>query len=339
MNQVNNTVKNIIPAISFIIPCRNEKEYITETISSVLNQKDINKNFEIIIIDGSSDDGTREILSDLKKQDSRINVIDNQKKITPVALNLGVKKATGTYIFILGAHAKIAEDYAISCLQIFNTHQEVSCAGGPITSIGKTPLGKAIAFAMSSAIGVGNARHRFPEYEGYAEMACFPVFKKNVFEQIGYFDEELVRNQDDDLCFRLRLNGGKVYISSKAKSFYYVRENIKSLFKQYYEYGFWRIALLKKHKLQIAFRQQIPFIFFLIVTILLVVGLLLNNISLAFTFPAVYLGVLIIYTFVIIGIKKKKYVCWLPVVIFILHTSYAIGFAQGLVKSIIKIKD
>ena len=321
--------------ISFVIPCRNEVKYISETINSILNQKIQYKDIEIIIVDGLSDDGTKEILSDIQKKDSRIIVIDNVKKITPVALNLGVKKATGDHIFILGAHAKITNDYVTNCFQIFENHNDVSCAGGPITSISNSALGKAIALAMSSSIGVGNAKHRFPDYEGYAEMACFPVFKKEVFNQIGYFDEELIRNQDDDFCFRLRKSGGKIYISSRVKSFYYVRESIRSLFKQYYQYGFWRIALLKKHKLPIALRQQIPFLFFSLVLILFFLGIFLNDLKISFALPGLYLLILILYTLKILIVEKKLYSRWLPLVIFSLHFSYGLGFAVGIIKKII----
>jgi len=320
--------------ISFVIPCRNEKKYIEKTIYSVLYQKELEYELEIIIVDGLSDDGTREILSEIETKDHRVLVIDNEKKITPVALNLGVKKATGDYIFILGAHSHIADDYVANCFQIFEKHDDVSCAGGPITSIGESSLGKAIALAMSSPIGVGNAKHRFPEYEGYAEMACFPVFKKEVFNQIGYFDEELVRNQDDDLCFRLRLNGGKVYITSKAKSFYYVRDNLKKLFNQYYQYGYWRIALLKKHKLPIALRQQIPFLFFSLMMFLILFGIILNKIIISLLLPIIYFIVLLLYTFKILILEKNLYALWLPIVIFTLHFSYGLGFAAGVIKKL-----
>lgn len=320
--------------ISFIIPCRNETVYIKDTINSILNQKDINKNFEIIIVDGLSDDGTREILSDLEKRDPRIIVIDNEKTITPVALNLGVKRAKGDFIFVLGAHAKVEEDYAINCLKIFEDHNDVSCAGGPIISQGNTSFGKAVAIAMSSPIGVGNAKHRFPEYEGYAEMACFPVFKKDVFNKIGYFDESLIRNQDDDFCFRLRLNGDKVYISPKVKSIYFVRDNLKSLFKQYYQYGFWRIELLAKHKLPIALRQQIPFIFFSAIILLIIIAIWENNFLIGTALPILYILSLIIYSLSVLISEKKLYALWLPIVIFTLHFSYAAGFAAGLIKKI-----
>ncbi|MEO8231615.1 MAG: glycosyltransferase family 2 protein [Ignavibacteriota bacterium] len=318
--------------ISFIVPCRNESKYIVKTINSILSQDMIGSDFEIIIVDGISDDGTREKLKELELQDSRIVIIDNEKKVTPVALNLGVKKAKGDYILILGAHASIAADYAYNCIKILESHVDASCAGGPIISIGESNLGKAIAVAMSSTLGVGNAKHRFPNYEGFAEMACFPVYKKEVFEQIGLFDEQLVRNQDDDFSFRLRLKGGKIFISPKAKSFYVVRDSLPKLFKQYSQYGYWRVALLKKHKLPIAMRQQIPFLFFSSVILLILLGIILQKMVVGIILPVVYFITLIIFSLKIFIFEKKYFAYWLPVVIPVLHFSYAYGFFQGILK-------
>ena len=318
--------------ISFIIPCRNEINYIENTITSILNQRLIENDIEIIVVDGLSEDGTREKIISLIKTYSRVVLIDNFKKITPVALNLGVKYASGDYIFILGAHSHIDAYYVYFSLKIFEENANVSCAGGPISSIGINSLGKAIALAMSSSIGVGNAKHRFPDYEGYAEMACFPVFKREVFDQVGLFDESLIRNQDDDFCFRLRKKGGKVYISPSVKSFYYVRDDIQSLFKQYFEYGYWRIVLLRKHKTPIALRQQVPFLFFLTMFILFLYGTISTNLLIAFFLPVVYLGTILIYSLKILMVKKVKYTYWLPIVIPILHFSYAYGFFFGIIK-------
>lgn len=335
MESITNSNRFNEAIISFVIPCRNEEYFIKDTVTSILNQKDINKNFEIIIVDGQSEDDTLKILSELQNQDERVIVLNNPLRITPTALNIGVKKAKGDYIFILGAHAKIEEDYATNILKIFEEHPEVSCAGGPILSKGKTPIAKAIAIAMSSPIGVGNAKHRFPEYEGYAEMACFPAFRKEVFGKIGYFDEKLIRNQDDDFCFRLRLNGDKVYLSTKAKSIYFVRDSLKKLFKQYYHYGYWRIQLLAKHKLPIALRQQVPFIFFSLVLLLIIISISLKNLSIGLILPLLYTSALIIYSLYVFLIERKLYLLWLPVIIFTLHFSYALGFAAALLEKII----
>ena len=109
--------------------------------------------------------------------------MDNVQRTTPFALNLGIKEAQGKFIYIMGAHAEYADDYLSNSIKLMEEYPEASCVGGPITSEGKNDFGKAVAYAMSGSMGVGNAKHRFPEYEGYAEMACFPVFRKEVFDK------------------------------------------------------------------------------------------------------------------------------------------------------------
>jgi GT2 family glycosyltransferase len=212
------------------------------------------------------------------------------------------------------------------------SHPEVYCTGGPIISKGSNDFAKAVAISMSSSIGVGNANHRIPDFEGYAEMACFPMFKKEVFSKFGLYDESLVRNQDDEYCFRIRLNGGKIFISPKVKSSYYVRDSALKLFNQYYLYGKWRIPVLFKHKVPISYRQQVPALFFLIVLIIFLFAIFINEILIGFIIPALYLIILI--SFALSKIKKNKFsvIKNIPTAIFILHFSYAIGFLSGIIK-------
>lgn len=326
---------NNLPLISVIIPCRNEEKYIGECLISLLTQKNLKDNLEILIIDGMSTDTSRAIVNEISKSNPQVRLLDNPMHSTPYALNIGIEHAKGEFIAILGAHAEYATDYLTTCLELFNQHPDVSGTGGPIISKGKNSFAKATALAMSSVIGVGNAKHRFPEYEGYAEMACFPVFRKNVFDKYGLYDESLIRNQDDEFCFRLTRGGEKIFISPKAKSAYYVRESPISLFKQYYQYGFWRVAVLKKHKIPISYRQQVPIIFYALIVLLAILGLVFNNLILGVLFPVIYL--LIIITFSIPILLKEKWAIAIrfPVAVLVLHLSYAIGFFNGMIKFLI----
>jgi GT2 family glycosyltransferase len=179
---------------------------------------------------------------------------------------------------------------------------------------------------------VGNVKHRFPDYEGYAEMACFPLFRREVFEMIGYYDEKFIINHDDEYCYRLNKAGGKVFLSPDAKSFYYVRNSPIPLFKQYFSYGFWQIATIKKHKIPIAVRQIVPAAFFGLISILFILGIILELYWISIILPALYLVILLLvslfYSFQI-GIRISKNI---PLSIFILHLSYAIGFLWGVYK-------
>ena len=319
------------PIISVIIPCRNEEYFIEKCILSILNQKEI-KGLEILVVDGMSVDNTRSVLTSLSVRYENVKIFNNPNKTTPQALNIGIKNSKGKFICIMGAHSEYDEYFLTNGLKLLNNNPAVSCVGGPILSIGQSNFGKAVALAMSSSIGVGNAKHRFPNYEGYAEMACFPIFRKEVFSQIGLYDESFIRNQDDEFCLRLNKNGGKVFISPKVRSYYYVRENIKSLFTQYYNYGFWRIAVIRKHKMTISFRQLIPFLFFFTSFNLFIFFLITENIMLGVALPLLYLVLIFFYSINVFCKYNLITALIFPSVVFTLHFSYAIGFLVGIFK-------
>jgi succinoglycan biosynthesis protein ExoA len=247
--------------LSVIVPCRNESRHIESCVRSILGQERPSGGLEVIVADGLSDDGTREILQRLITHHPELRMVDNPRRVTPCAMNTGIREARGRYIAILGAHCEYADDYLRVCVELLNEHPEASCVGGPIMSAGTSSFGRAVAAAMSHPVGIGNAKHRHPNYEGYAEGACYPVFRKEVFETIGLYDEMLVRNQDDELNYRLTKQGGKVFLSPRARSTYFVRETVASLFRQYFEYGYWRVAVIRKHRIPASFRHLVPPIF------------------------------------------------------------------------------
>jgi succinoglycan biosynthesis protein ExoA len=318
--------------ISIIIPCRNEEGHIKECVESLMMQKDLPDIIEILVVDGMSTDKTRFILNQLERKYNNVRMIDNPLKITPVALNNGIKNSKGQFISILGAHAEYGQYFIKNSYDILNKDPLIMCAGGPIISKGINDFAKAVALAMSSSIGVGNAKHRFPDFEGYAEMACFPMFKREIFNKIGLYDESLIRNQDDEFCFRLRLNGWKVFLSPKVISSYYVRNNPIALFRQYYEYGKWRVPVLVKHKIPISYRQQVPAAFFLINVLIIISASYFNVIFLGLLLPISYFIILV--GFSILCLKKTKFsiIKYLPIILFILHFSYAAGFIHGVIK-------
>jgi len=297
--------------VSIIVCSRNEEKYIYSCLESLINQKNVPGNFEILVIDGMSEDNTGRILSDLAdKAQGKIRLFDNPSKIKPPAVNIGFKNSRGRYIAICDAHTIYDKEYIASLVKLITEHTEAICVGGPIISIGESDFGKASALAMSSYIGVGNPKHRFPDYEGYAEMACFPLFRREVLDLVGLYDERLIRNQDDEYCYRIRKAGGKIYLSPIAKSFYYVRNSPGKLFSQYFSYGLWHIATLKKHKETFALRQLVPAVFFTSVASLLILGLVIGNLWVAFSLPILYLSVLLAASLPIF-FKRSKKICLL----------------------------
>jgi succinoglycan biosynthesis protein ExoA len=319
--------------VSVIVCARNEEKYIKSCLNSLITQKNIPGKFEILVIDGMSEDKTREILNEFEKEhQGLIRLFDNHKKVKPPAMNTGFKNARGKYIAICDAHTTYDENYLSTLINLICEHKESVCVGGPIISIGETSFGKATALAMSSYIGVGNPKHRFPDYEGYAEMACFPLFKREVFNLIGYYDERFIINHDDEYCLRMRKAGGLIYLSPKAKSHYYVRNSPGKLFYQYFTYGLWQVATIKKHKTPIAFRQLVPAIFFISLFILLIIGIASNNYFIAFLGPSIYLLTLFGAALPVSFNKNIKIGFLFPLSIIILHLSYAFGFLWGFIK-------
>jgi len=319
--------------VSITVCCRNEEKYIEKCINSLTNQKDISGDYEIIVIDGMSEDGTREILRRLAENVEKIILMDNPAKVKVPAVNIGFKNSRGKFLAIADAHSLYADDYFSTLIQLMEEHPEVQCVGGPVESVGDTIFGKANAIAMSSRIGVGNAKHRFPDYEGYGEMALYPIFRKEVLEMIGYYDERFIINHDDEYCYRLKLAGGKVFLSHRAKSYYFVRSSPSKLFTQYYLYGFWQIATLRKHKSTISIRQLIPASFFLLILILFIAGILANSWIISMGLPIVYFSTLVLFAASKILTKKFSVVKYIPLALLILHFAYACGFIVGIFKS------
>lgn len=317
--------------LSVIIPCRNEHHHIEACVRSILDQERPPGGIEVIVADGLSDDGTREILERLAKDHPELRIVDNPRRVTPCAMNAGIREARGNYIAILGAHCDYANDYLRVCVELLDEHAEASCAGGPIISAGKSLFGQAVAAAMSHPVGIGNARHRHPNFEGYAEGACYPVFRREIFEKIGLYDEMLVRNQDDELNYRLTKQGGKVFLSPRARSTYFVRETVSSLFRQYFEYGYWRVAVIRKHRMPASFRHLVPLIF----VIGLVASLTLAAIApeswrlLMLAGPCTY-GLILCGVGLHLSLRAGwKVGALFPVAAATMHIAYAIGFMWG----------
>lgn len=325
---------NNCPAVSVIVPCRNEKSYIENGVRSILTQQPPIGGFEVVIVDGMSNDGTREILTRLIHEDPRLRLVDNPARTTPFAMNAGIRAAKGQFIAIMGAHTVYSSNYLRTCVELLNEHPEAWCSGGPIQSQGKSPFGHAVAAAMSHPIGVGNAKHRFRDYEGYAEGACFPMFRREVFDAIGLYDEGLIRNQDDELNLRMTQKGGKVFLSPRAACTYFVRDSPDGLFWQYFQYGYYRVAVLRKHRIPASPRQLAPIIFFPVMVGIFVGSWMLPAewLWVGWVLPLLY-GAILASGGIGVGVKEGWKTGFLfPLAAFLMHFSYALGFSWALVK-------
>jgi succinoglycan biosynthesis protein ExoA len=323
-------IEDPTPFVSVVIPVRNEVAFISGLIDAVLTQDYPRDRIEVVVADGLSTDGTREALTELQARDRRVIVLDNPGRIVPTGLNLAVVRSRGNVIVRVDGHALIASDFIRQNVALLSEHPEAWSVGGPIRHAATTTFGKAVAIAMSHPLGVGNALHRYPEYEGYTEGAQFPAIRRWVFDRIGMFDERLVRNQDDEFNYRIRRAGGKVYVSPRVRYSYFVRARIGQLFKQYFQYGFWRIPVIEKHGRPTTLRQMAPTLFYAACVLLALAGLWWRQPLLAVALPLGYALALVLAASVLVRRNGPRVAAYVPVAIATLHAGYGWGLAYGM---------
>ncbi len=318
-----------LPFVTVAMVVRNEGPFIARALERVLAQDYPRDRMEIIVADGFSNDNTREVLADYQARYPFIQVVDNPGRIVASGLNVAIDRARGELLVRIDGHGQVAPDFVSQVVRLMEEHPEAWCGGGPIVHAGTNRFGEAVAVAMSHPLGVGLATHRFEDYEGYAEGAHFPTFRKWIFERIGKFDEGLVRTEDDEFNYRIAQAGGKVFISPRVRYVYYVRDKLGKLFRQYFQYSFWRIPVIRKHKKPTTLRQVVPPLFFLAMFVLVGVGLWLRQPWIALALPAVYLAALTVVAISVIPRKGLLVAALVPLAVATMHFAYALGIAYG----------
>ena len=333
-----------LPFISVIVPCRNEKKYIKSLLNNI-DWQDYPKNrLEVIIADGMSDDGTREVLSKFISKYKNLTIIDNEKKIVPTALNKAIKISKGDYIVRLDAHSVYPRNYLSRLIKVIEKTGADNVGGMWITKPGNISIkAEAISLAMSCSFGVGNSYYRTTtnKKEPFeVDTVPFGCYRRSVFERIGYFDEELVRNQDNEFNERLLKAGGKILLIPDLKIDYFARENFTKLWKMNYHYALFGPLVDKKLGEIPRIRKYIPSLFVLSLLIPSILGLKIRKARYITYFSA--LTYLICNFYVSFKECKKRknfklfhYLIWSFVTA---HFSYGIGFINGAIKLLSKNK-
>lgn len=317
--------------VSVVIPCRNEEKYIGKCIESFLKQSYPMELLTIIISDGMSTDKTREVIKDIKKNNDNVVLLDNVGLSAPKGMNLGIRYTDSEIVIIFGAHAYADENFVLENVKALE-NKEVGCAGGVITTINETTKGAAIAEAMSCPFGVGNALFRYAERESFVDTVAFGAYRRTLLDEVGVFDEELVRNQDDELNFRVQKSGAKILLSPKIKSTYFGRGDFKKLWRQYYQYGFWKVRVIQKHKRPASIRHLIPLMFVLFLSMGGILSLFSALIRIMYIIIlGLYLFLDLVFSAKISFAKNIKYFLYLVVTFPLLHTSYGLGFILGII--------
>lgn len=317
---------------TIVVPCRNEVRTIRGFLDDLLGQEPSGGDREIIVADGDSDDGTAAILQEYASRCPLIRVIENPNRYTSAGLNLAIRAARGELIVRMDVHTKYAPDYVKQCLAVKQRTGAVN-VGGAARTMAHGWLPETIAAAYASPFAVGGARFHFPTYCGPVDTVTYGCWRRQDLFDLGLFDETLVRNQDDELNLRIRRSGGLIWQDPSIRSWYTPRGNLRSLFRQYFQYGFWKVAVIRKHALPASWRHLVP--------VTLVCSLLLLAIATIFWRPAAVL--LAVETgaylaFLSVGsVRVAQRHGWnklplLPAVLACFHFAYGTGFLTGLIK-------
>jgi len=317
---------NIFNSISVICPVYNEEKFIEKVILFFINANPQEK--QLIIVDGGSTDRTTEIVKKISSSFPDIILLHNDERYVPFALNMAIKYCKYDIIARIDAHCEYASDYFEKIIETFNT-VDADIVGGPTNVKSKTLFQRAVGKAICSKFGIGDSKVHDKNFRGYVDHVTFGAWKKILFSEVGLFDERLYRNQDDEFHYRAKSKGKKVFLNPDIHLWYYPRNSLYSLMKQYYQYGLYKPLVLLKVKSELKLRHLIPSIFFVY---LLVIPFILSSFI---SIPLIsYLILDLVFTFNSdLSFKGKILLFFLFPAI---HLSYGCGFIFGIFKLLSK---
>jgi glycosyltransferase involved in cell wall biosynthesis len=314
--------------ISVIVPCRNEIRYIDKFMQCLFGQElPAGCTMDVFIADGMSKDGTREKLESYRKLHPEITVISNPAGIVPTGLN-AVIPHTGDIVIRMDVHTEYASDYIRQCVEVLE-ETGADNVGGAARTAATNYVQNAIQLAYHSFLGSGGARFHNPDYEGFVDTVLYGCWRKSTLLELGGFDEVLVRNQDDELNLRLILRGGKIWQSKRIRAWLHPRSSFRGLFMQYYQYGYWKIHVIRKHSRPASWRHLVPAAF--VFTIAMLAALSLVSPAAGWTLAAL----MAVYGAAVVGVStalcfpsRLRYLPAVPLVFLIYHFSYGSGFLR-----------
>ena len=322
--------------ISVICPVYNEEKYIGNCIDSLMKQDFSWEESEIILVDGSSSDKTRQIIGDYIQRYPFIKLLGNPRKITPVSLNIAIRAAKHDIIFRIDAHTTYPPNY-FSVLSKHLIELNADNVGGVCRTLsgGKGIIPEGIAKVMSSIFGMGNSYFRIGAKKIMeVDTVPFGCFRREVFDRIGLFDEELIRNQDDEFNGRIIKNGGKIFLVPDVIIDYFARDKVSKLSQMFYQYGLFKPLVNRKLGASATVRQFFPLLFvLLLITTFVFVTFQLPFYGLFLAGTGLYVILAVLFS-----VKEGETIgeaLVMPVLFFILHVSYGIGYMRGIIRFLV----
>jgi succinoglycan biosynthesis protein ExoA len=329
------------PLISVILAVCNESAHIERALRSLLAQQAPDFDLQILVVDGASSDGTTEIVQKLAVGDPRVQSLYNPQGKTPFAFNIGLRASQGEYVCILGAHTEYAPNYIAVCLRELQRTGAIGCSGRVITCPANDNWqARLVARALSHPFGTSRSSV-WTQCEGFVDTIPYPLFLRRALLDVGGYDEQLFRNQDNDMNQRLRARGHKLYLTEKTTAHYFVKPTLGLLIQYAYLTGFWNLISFRKNKFAMSARHFVPFAFALAVA----GGLALASASLLepqyrawLLLPivcvlAVHLGLGSVFALLEWTTKRDASSLLLPGAWLGLHTAYGCGTLAGLLRN------
>lgn len=322
------------PSVSVIIPCRNEEKTIQLVLDAIFTQTYPHDLLQVVIADGFSGDRTREEIESFKAShpDLTVLVVDNPQRIIPAGLNAAIRASKGDMIVRMDAHSIPNPDYIALCVDALERNLAQNVGGVWDIQPGTDSwIARSIAAAAGNPLAVGDAQYRYSDKAAYVDTVPYGSYKRDLFDQIGLFDETLLANEDYELNTRIIQSGGKIWLDPKIRCSYFARPNLRALSRQYYGYGYWKIQMLKRYPETLRWRQALPPAFILGLLVTLMVGIFWKPSLVIF---AITLG---LYLLALLGVgihmatKKSDIlmVIGIPLAIITMHFSWGAGFIAG----------
>lgn len=308
--------------VSIIVPAYNEENYITQFLENLAAQDIDSQTTEVLIADGDSSDET---LNKIKSFEGKLalHVFPNPQRIVSTGLNKCIEEAKGEFVIRMDVHTTYACDYVSKCVAALQINL-ADCVGGAWSIDEDVTARSPVGLAFASRVGSGGARSRESGFSGFVDTVYLGAWRRSYLLEIGGFDELMVRNQDDELCLRIRMNGGKIYQDNKIRATYTPRNSFKKLWKQFFQYGYWRPAVIRKHNAAGSWRQYLPpiLVLYLIFSIALSFSSSLGILMIVSYLLAVFFSLYVEYRKII----PVRRLVQATIAVIIMHVSYGFGF-------------
>jgi len=325
-------VNESFPFISLIIPSRNEEQFIRRCLDSIIQQTYPRHRLEVLVVDGMSSDKTKEGVKEYIQNHPLIQLLENPKKLTPFAMNIGIRNSKGDVVILVNAHSLLDKDFLKNSIHYLNK-TGADAVGGMLNSINEesSSIARAIPMAADSLFGAGGKRYRSRLEEGFVrDTLPYCAYRRDLINKIGWIDEDLIRDQDEEFNYRILKSGGKIYYTPRIKSHLFIRPSLRKLWSQHFQYGYFKPLVAQKVGGFSTWRQTIPSIF---VSSLVITGLFSFFIKYSlwgfFLILGSYVGVNLLFSLILSIRESFKLFPFIAISFATLHVSYGVGYIKG----------